>query len=160
MGLPNGVISASPIPTLAANRCIYQVRPSKSHITGPRQYESLFVVSEPLKAARKATLSERDRLLRSNGDMDSDSPDSPERASGGRRHNGPEIRGNRKKMTSIMGIAWPIKSAEGNRRSLRVASLPTRLKPMSVATKIHTHTSIYAPIVTAVSYTHLRAHEP
>src|SRR5450759_1289148 len=127
MGLPNGVISASPIPTLAANRWKYQVRPSKSHITGPRQYKSLFFGIGPLKSARKATLSERDRLLRSNGDMESERPDIPEWASVGRRHNGPEMRGNRKNMTSIMGIAWPISSADGNRRTLRFASLPTRL---------------------------------
>ncbi len=76
------------------------------------------------------------------GDMVSDRPDWPAWVSRGRAQSGPFTRGKRMKNATMSGSAWISSAPAGRRRSPNVGERPGRLKPTSVAMKIHTHASM------------------
>jgi hypothetical protein len=63
----------------------------------------------------------------------------PERESCGSAHSGPVVRGKEDEERDHQRQRWISEARRGPQRSRSVGERPTRLKPTSVATKIHTH---------------------
>ncbi len=72
----------------------------------------------------------------------SERPVVPPRKSCGRAQSGPVARGKRMKNATMSGSDCSSSPPAGRSRSASVGELPMRLKPTSVAMKIHTHTSM------------------
>ena len=96
----------------------------------------------PSNCTRKAISSDLMRLLSWPGDIVSVSPVRPAVVSRGSAQSGPCTRGKSRKNAAISGSAWITSASAGRNRSDNVGVLPIRLKPIIVATKIQTHTSM------------------